>query len=146
MFYWTNNTCTIDWVKFEKPCIFSYFWEDPVYVSLKSCIVHHRSQNPSPELALKLEVWTNHRPGLAMLGSDWSKLASSSQAPGLGFDFCVELCNVLGLHIQGLPKNNWKYRVFQIWPNLAYRRQFLEFFAILNLEVKHFIVLIMKTS
>ena len=79
----------------------------PTYhISLKSCIVHHRSQNPSPELALKLEVWTNHRPGLAMLGSDWSKLASSSQAPGLGFDFCVELCNFLGLHIQGLPKNN----------------------------------------
>ena len=97
---------SLDWVKFEKPCIFSYFWEDPVYVSLKSCIVYHRSQNPSPELALKLEVWTNHRPGLAMLGSDWSKLASSSQAPGLGFDFCVELWHFLGLHIKGLPKNN----------------------------------------
>ena len=108
----------VDWVKFEKPCIFSYFWEDPVYVSLKSAIVQHRSQTPGPELDLKKQVWTNQSPAWAALVCDWSKLPTSRQAPGLGFDFCGELCNFLGLHIQGLPKNNWKYRVFQIWPNL----------------------------
>ena len=97
---------TVDWVKFEKPCIFSYFWEDPVYVSLKSAIVQHRSQTPGPELDLKKQVWTNQSPAWPALVCDWSKLPTSRQAPGLGFDFCGEQCNFLGIHIQGLPKNN----------------------------------------
>ena len=53
----------VGWVYFEKPCIFSYFWEDPVYLSLKSAIVQHRSQNPGPELDLKKQVWTNQGSG-----------------------------------------------------------------------------------
>ena len=39
---------------------------------LKSAIVQHRSQNPGPELDLKKQVWTNHRPGLNWPGLEYS--------------------------------------------------------------------------